>query len=247
MRMSGSRSFARDRTRRDRRILAIGGMVVAALLIGLAAGAALGRQVLPNSSRPAPGLASSATAGVPGVGPTRVARGVPVGYERSARGAAQAAGNYLAVLGGQLALDPVALDAALARVADPSALTRLQASATSSLQVEESLWGILSAHKLGKRVLLTQTPVAYRVDAFALDQATVSVWLVTTVGVENHQRLETFWAVSSATLAWVDGDWRLRSVDAGSPAHDVVPASMQTPTPTGGVPTGLSGFAPYGT
>jgi hypothetical protein len=47
-------------------------------------------------------------------------------------------------------------------------------------------------------------------------------------------------------LAWLDGDWRLRAVDAGSGANDVVPASMQTPTPTGGVPAKLNGFVPYG-
>jgi hypothetical protein len=221
--------------------------LLAALLVGLAAGAAVDRFVLSSPGHPSSGQGSAATAGVPGVGPSRVERGVPVGYEHSAHGAAQAAGDYLAVLGGQLALDQVALDAALAQVAEPSALVRLQASAKSSLQVEESLWGIVSARQVGKRVLLTQTPIAYRVDAFALDHATVSVWLVTCVGVENQQRLEAFWGISSATVAWLDGDWRLRAVDAGSQGRDVVPASMQTPTPTGGVPGGLSGFTAYGT
>jgi len=122
----------------------------------------------------------------------------------------------------------------------------LEASTQSSLRVEESLWGVQSAALQGRRVLLTLTPIAYRVDTYTADVASVSVWLVTSVGVENRQRLVAFFGIGTASLAWVDGDWRLRAVDAGSQAHDVVPASMQTPTSTGGVPAKLVGFVPYG-
>lgn len=83
-------------------------------------------------------------------------------------------------------------------------------------------------------------------DSYTPAEATVRVWLVTVVGVEDRQRLSAFYGIGSATLTWLDGDWRLRSVDAGSQAGDVVPASPQTPTPTGGVPAKLEGFVPYG-
>jgi hypothetical protein len=168
---------------------------------------------------------------------------VPVGYEHSADGAAQAAGNYLAVLG---QLDAARATAALDRVAEPSARARLEEGQRSSLQVEEALWGIQAASRQGKRVLLTQTPIAYRVESYTPDEATVRVWLVTVVGVDGRQRLAAFYGIGSATLAWLDDDWRLRAVDAGSQAGDVVPASLQSPTPTGGVPTKLDGFVPYG-
>jgi hypothetical protein len=69
---------------------------------------------------------------------------------------------------------------------------------------------------------------------------------VTNVGVANRQRLTAFFGVGSATLAWLNGDWRLRASDAGSHAGDVVPACLRTPTPTGGVPSLLDGFVPYG-
>jgi hypothetical protein len=220
-------------------------LVLAALLVGLVAGAVVGRFGVPSQSgqtRPA----APVTAGAPGVGPTRVEHGVPVGYVHTSLGAAEAAGNYLAVLGGQLALDPNRLDAALAQVAEPGALVRLESSARSSLQAEEALWGIQSAIQQGKRVVLTETPIAYRVTAYTLQVATVSVWLVINVGVDGHQRLLAFFGIGSATLAWLAGDWRLRVVDPGTQAGDVVPASLQTPTPTGGVPAGLDGFVPYG-
>jgi hypothetical protein len=221
-------------------------VLVGSLAIGLTAGAAFGRVVLPVAGTSPATSAPATTAAVPGAGPSRVAQGIPVGYAHTAQGAAQAAGNYLAVLGGPLALDPARLQAALDQVADPDARGELEASTQSSLRVEEGLWGVQSAAQQGRHALLTQTPIAYRVDAYTPAVASVSVWLVTSVGVENRQRLVAFFGIGSATLAWLDGDWRLRAVDAGSQANDVVPASMQTPTPTGGVPANLDGFVPYG-
>jgi hypothetical protein len=220
-------------------------LLLAALLVGLAAGAVVGRFSAPSQPGPT-GPDAPMTAGVQGVGPTRVEHGVPVGYVHTSLGAAEAAGNYLAVLGGQLALDPNRLDAALAQVAEPSALVRLEASARSSLQAEEDLWGIRSAAQQGKHVVLTETPIAYRVTAYTLQAATVSVWLVINVGVDGRQRLLAFFGIGSATLTWLAGDWRLRAVDPGTQAGDVVPTSLQTPTTTGGVPAGLDGFVPYG-
>jgi hypothetical protein len=242
--MSGSRPSTPDPSGRGGQLR--GALLLLALLVGVVAGAAVDRFALPGPARPEPASTPAVTAAVPGVGPTRVERGVPIGYVHTPRGAAQAAGNYLAVLGGQLTLDPAALDAALAQVAEPSALARLQASAASSLRVEETLWGIRTAHQRGQPILLTQTPIAYRVDSYAGDLATVSVWFVTNVGVENRQRLVAFFGIGSATLVWLAGDWRLRSVDAGTQAADAVPAGLQTPTETGGVPTKLAGFTAYG-
>ncbi|TMC03744.1 MAG: hypothetical protein E6J41_26455 [Chloroflexi bacterium] len=223
-----------------------GVVLVGALAIGLAAGAVLERIAAPPARNPTPASAPATTTGVLGAGPTRVVDGVPVGYAHTAQGAAQAAGNYLAVLGGPLALNPSRLQAALDQVADPATRAKLDASTRSSLRAEDSLWGVQSAAEQGRHVLLTQTPIAYRVAAYTTAEASVSVWLVTTVGVENRQRLVAFFGIGTATLAWLDGDWRLRAVDAGSQAGDVVPAAMQTPTPTGGVPAKLDGFVPYG-
>jgi len=219
-------------------------MLVVSLLAMLGVGVVVGVAVTRSTtSAPAAPPTQSTTAGVPGAGPHAVAGGVPVGYEQSAAGAAQAAGNYLAAIG---QLDPARATEALDQVAEPSARARLEAGQRSSLQVVESLWRIETAARQGKHVILTQTPIAYRVDSYTPAEATVRVWLVTVVGVEDRQRLSAFYGIGSATLTWLDGDWRLRSVDAGSQAGDVVPTSPQTPTPTGGVPAKLGGFVPYG-
>ena len=177
------------------------------------------------------------------------AAGVVPGYNRCLRtpvGAAWAAGSYLAELGGPLALDPAAASAALTRIADPASRDQLESGLTASRRVEEGLWGVQSAVHQGTRVVLTQTPIAYRVTSYTDQVATVAVWLVTTVGVENRQRLAAFFANGSVTVVWLDGSWRLRRIANGTAAADVIPACLQTPTPTGGVPAQLDGFMPYG-
>jgi hypothetical protein len=47
-------------------------------------------------------------------------------------------------------------------------------------------------------------------------------------------------------VTWVAGDWRLQAVALSSSASSAIPACLQTPTPTGGVPPTLDGFIPYG-
>lgn len=161
-------------------------------------------------------------------------------------GAAQAVGIYLAELGGPAVLTSAATNADLDQIADPGTRDQLGTGLAASRQVEESLWGVASAAQEGKHVVLSQTPIAYRVTSYTDQVATVAVWLITTVGVENRQRMAAFFANGSATVVWLDGTWRLHAISNGSAAGDVVPACLQTPTPTGGVPSQLDGFTPYG-
>jgi hypothetical protein len=217
-------------------------LLVGALGIGAAIGASFERLV-PGGGRP---RTAPVTHGVPNVGPRSTVQGIAIGYAHTPQGAAQAVGNDLAALGGPLALNPAASTAALDAVADPDARAQLENGLAASLRVEEGLWGVQSAAQQGRRVVLTQTPIAYRVTSYTDKQATVAVWLVTTVGVEDHQRLAAFYANGAATVVWLNGDWRLRQIANGSSAGDVVPACLQTPTQTGGVPPQLDGFIPYG-
>lgn len=238
-RMGGSWPDPGEPGRRHRSSgLAVGAAIF--LAIGIVIGAAFVRSSAPAAGR----TRAPVTAGVPGVGPHEVAQGVPVGYERSALGAAQAAGNYLATLGALV--DPARLSAALDRISEPTSRDRLERALAASLHAEEGLWGIQAAVQQGQPVLLAQTPIAFKVDQYTPDEATVRVWLMTAVGIANRQRLASMFGIATATLAWVESDWRLRTTDAGSQATDVVPACLQTPTPTGGVPSQLDGFVPYG-
>lgn len=178
------------------------------------------------------------------VGPRTVVDGMPVGYADTRAGAAEAARDYLTSLGELV--QPAAVAPALAVIADPSARSQLVAGTTAGLNVEEGLWGTQSAAASGRQVILTQTPIAYRIDQYTGRQATVRIWLVTTVGVSDQQPLTAFFGIGSATLVWLSGDWKLHAIDDGTVSTDVVPRCLQSPTTTGGIPPMLDGFEPYG-
>lgn len=243
--MRSSRRRDPDAYGRGRRQLGLVLAVATVVAAGVLVGAILGRL----SATPTPArepVQRPMTAGVPGPGPAAVVDGIPIGYAHTPEGAAQAAGNYLAALGSRLALDGTKAQAALDRVAEPSARTRLEAGLAASLQAGEGLWGIQTEARQGQHVVLTQTPISYRVDSYTPDEALVRVWLVTSVGVDGRQRLAAFFGIGSATVTWLNDDWRLRAIDTGNREGDVIPACLQTPTETGGVPSKLDGFVPYG-
>jgi hypothetical protein len=214
------------------------------LVVGLGAGLGLGRALSPGQPPSAPGR--PATAAVLGVGASRVVAGVPVRYPHTPRGAAEAAANYLAVLGGPLLLDQAKLDAAIDEMAEPRLRAELKRQSRIGLQYAEQAWGVMTDVQQGRRVLSTTTPIAYRLVSYSAEEAKVSVWWMGNVGAASRQRLIALFGISSATLGWDDGDWRLRAYDSGTSSGDVVPALLQSPTPTDGIPAQLDGYVPYG-
>jgi hypothetical protein len=211
-----------------------------ALVIGLGVGLGLGHEVGSGpSSQPG-------TTAVLGIGASRIVAGVPVGYPHTPQGAAEAAGNYLAVLGGPLLLDQAKLDAAIDEMAEPQLRAELKRQSRIGLQYAEQAWGVMTAVRQGRRVLSATTPIAYRLVSYSAEEAKVSVWWMGNVGAASRQRLIALFGISSATLGWDDGDWRLRAYDSGTSSGDVVPALLQLPTPTDGIPAQLDGYVPYG-
>jgi len=172
--------------------------------------------------------------------------GVPVGYPHTPQGAAEAAGNYLTILNGPLMLDPAKLSAAIDEMAEPGARPQLESQSQVGRREAESLWGVQTARQQGQPFLFMTTPIAYRLASYTPQEARVSVWWVGNVGVAGHQRLIALFGVSTATLDWHNGDWRLRAYDSGSPSGDVVPALLQAPTVTDGIPSQLVEYVPYG-
>ena len=109
-------------------------------------------------------------------GPRAVEDGVPVGYARSAPGAAAAASAYLTVAAESLLLmDARARDAALRRMLVPDASPATEASVLGDRALLERVRKAASTSGT-PRAVLRNVPVAYRVDAFSADRARVSVW-----------------------------------------------------------------------
>jgi hypothetical protein len=160
-------------------------------------------------------------------GPTRIEAGVPVGYPRSVDGAQAAAIRYVAVLGGELMLDPSRRDLALAAVSQDSRPTLDVAARWSARPNAERATGALHAQQAGLPLIAAAAPVLAKLTAYDGDTATVAVWATAVLATDRLGSLDQAWATETVTLVW-DGDWKLAAYDS-SPGP--VPALHQPVTP----------------
>ena len=208
---------------RPRLAPAIGALV--ALLVVFALGAAFGRSTAGVPARrdttgattapqarsagaQSPGAQPQVPA-IPGAGPTRTIDGVPVGYTRSKAGAVAAATNYTAVLSSPVVFDEGRRKRAIAVLADPAAAAGLQASTAKSASLLATALR-LPAGSGGAGALLRAIPVAYKVDRYDENAATVSIWQTSLGGSTNGAPIQQSWGITTVDLRWVGGDWKQR-------------------------------------
>jgi hypothetical protein len=174
-----------------------------------------------STAQPAP----VAAAALPG--PTRIEAGVPVGYPQNADGARAAAIRYVAVLGGELMLDPLRRDLALAAVSPDRRPAPDVAARWSTRPNVERATGARHAQQAGLPMIAAVAPVLSKVEAYDGDTATVAVWATAVLGTEQFGSLDQAWVTETVTLLW-DGDWKLAAY-ASEPGP--VPALHQPATP----------------
>ena len=155
---------------------------------------------------PPPPVLAAAT----GPGPASSDGGVPVGFARSPDGAAAAASSYLSTLHGLVLLGPVEREAAVRRIAAPSA-DSVVSQALESMEALDVILAEARAELPGARVLLREVPVAYDVEQFDPDRARVACWSLGIVLVEGRSQATEVWSTNTAELVWEQGDWRVWS------------------------------------
>jgi hypothetical protein len=173
------------------------------------------------------GPASQAAPPMPGVGPARTVDDVPVGYTRTRAGAVAAATNYTAVLSSPLVFDDARRKRAIAMLAAPEAEAALAQAAERSTAL------LASALRLpkdgGKEAMLRAIPVAYRVDRYDNNVATVSIWQTSLGGSTTGAPIQQSWGITTVDLRWVEGDWKqTRAVTTLGPvplADDALPTA----------------------
>jgi hypothetical protein len=186
--------------------------LVAALLLSLTAC---------STAQPAPVAAATLP------GPTRIEAGVPVGYPQNADGARAAAIRYVAVLGGELMLDPLRRDLALAAVSPDRRPAPDVAARWSTRPNVERATGARQAQQDGLPMIAAVAPVLAKVTAYEGDTATVAVWATAVLGTERFGSLDQAWVTETVTLLW-DGDWKLAGYESEA---GPVPALHQPFTP----------------
>ena len=208
--------------------IGLGVAAVIAVAAGSAASCGGERRAAPwPPGQASPAVTSASVAGAE-AGPRGVEAGVPVGYSRNEAGAAAAATQFLATLSRLVYSDGRAREAALRRIADPSAPNVVD-SGVGALAAVDRLIADARVRRPNARVLLTDVPVAYRVDRVSADTAQISVWSVGLVLVEGATEASEVWSTNSVDLIWSAGDWRVaRWHRASGPAPAV---GRSTPAP----------------
>jgi hypothetical protein len=175
-------------------------LVVGGLVVGLFAGLALADD-------------GGEVAKVPGAGPTKFVKGVPVGYERSKVGATNAALGYEAALAMLSRSTPSVRREALNVMAVPAGREEV-------VKAGEFAYDFLDK-QFGAEGAVRSAVVGYRVKAYDRDAAEVELWEVSVVGRPDTVPARSGWSTRTIRLRWVNGDWRIAEL----------PSQTDGPTP----------------
>jgi hypothetical protein len=181
-----------------RRWLALG--LAAVLLVAL--GVAIGRR----STEPGqPEARPAVTVTVPALEQETHA----AGDVRIPEGAASAATDYLAALGGPAILDPAAVRRTLTAFASAGSRDDLVRAYEAAAAGAREQLGV--GTDTDTAVVLRTVSVGYRIDGFHRGAATVSIWRVGIVGSGAVAPRQS-WRTETLSLVWEDGAWKVDAV-----------------------------------
>jgi hypothetical protein len=207
------------------------------------AGAVLGRAFWPSAaahSSPRSLAPAPSPAAPTGPGPLTTVDGVPAGFTDTRAGAAAAAASFVCT--GQAVLDMDALSV-------EAAVRELAAAASGAGQVADTLAKLAAIRDQlsggSGPIRYEQAALAYRVDAFQLDRANVSVWSVGVLSRTGVAPPQAGWTTSSIDLVWERGDWRVWS-ESITPGPAPILNNSTAPATAEVLATDLAGFAEYG-
>ncbi|PZR85305.1 MAG: hypothetical protein DLM67_26005 [Candidatus Nephthysia bennettiae] len=202
-----------------------------ALVAGLLAGLLLAALLFPLTVyRPSPPKVRTLTLAH---GAARIEAGVPVGYAHSEQGAIDAATNYATVQNGRLLLDAAGYRKADELMTAPAARASEVERDMQNLRALDNFYGFSTRPQQGFPVHVRFSPVAYHQDAYDGQHATVSVWALWLVAVDQILAPQVQWATWTDTLVW-QGDWKIQAsgVRPGpAPYPAVGPDAKASPLP----------------
>ncbi|MGW9072435.1 hypothetical protein ACWGQT_23690 [Streptomyces yangpuensis] len=162
----------------------------------------------------APAAASTAATGTDPV--TGKTAGIPKGFAHDEQGAQSAAANYAVALGSDGMFDATRRRAIVQAVYPPDVAAARQTDLDKVYADQDFLAriGLDAAGKApkGQTFISRMNPVGTKVEKFAGDTATVSVWysaLFGLAGEGSKNPVSESWYTNTYELKWLNGDWRV--------------------------------------
>jgi len=212
---------------------AVAGAAALVFLTGMAARGAIDDR---PPEAPPPPLVEKAARPL-GPGPTGEVNGAPAGFAHTQDGARSAAISFTATLSQRLLyLDPADGEAAVTAAAAKASADTLAADAATALAAareplgngEGTTWWVVA-------------PLATKIEAYDLDRARVSVWLVRVLSQPGVVVPQSSWVTDTVELVWERGDWHLWADDSAAGPTPVLDGS-DLPASAGELDSELSGF-----
>jgi hypothetical protein len=164
------------------------------------------------------------------VGPTDLLKGVPVGYARSPRGAAQAVARYQQALADPPILRLAVLRQRIRVIATPDyASTMLRVNTPGANRIAAGPIGDGLAH--GIRTIYSTVPIGYRVESYSPTRARILTWGFTLLGNASAVEPEAYFGVAHTDLVWRNADWKIAGTRSG---FGPTPRVQTPPGPVGG-------------
>ena len=187
----------------------LAGVATAVLVIGVVVTRFFGASTTAESSAPTEQVEPTPRPAVPvdHAGPTLERAGLDVGFSHDEDGSIAAAVSYATAAQRWLYFTDDEIRAAVAEIATPTAATRM----ADELVLDVSTAREQLATSSG-RIWWLVRPLAWRVDHHGVDEARVSVWLVTILSAAEVAAPQSEFSTVTLDLAWVDGDWRVDGV-----------------------------------
>jgi hypothetical protein len=174
--------------------------------------------------------------GVVAAGPMTEREGLPAGFTQDQAGAVAAAVAYATAPQRWLYFSDDQLVAAIHAIATPQADGPLADETLAEVRAARSQLGASPG-----RVWWLVRPMAWRLESFGVERASVAVWTVTILSAEEVAIPQSEWVTVTIDLEWVGGDWRVGGVrDTAGPTPVQGPGDQ--PWDAGPFDEALAGF-----
>ncbi len=177
-----------------------------ACLAALGVGLLLGRSLSPSGPERAAAPAGAAAA--------RSVAGVPVGFPKTATGAAGAVASYQRAFATPAILRRGVLRARIKAVAMPDyAGAMLAANSPGARRLSAGPLGV--GLRSGVQTLYTAVPIGYRIESYRPGRARILTWGFTLVGDASSVEPSAYFGLSHTEVLWMGGRWRIAETRAG--------------------------------